>query len=48
MIEKGWFNVLLRYCVKRDMAKDYGWQDINLRAWLERSNDLKRVGLKRY
>jgi hypothetical protein len=40
-IEKCWFNIsdFLKLCDKRDVAKDYGWQDINLRAWLERSND---------
>jgi hypothetical protein len=42
------FLNLLRYCGKRDMAKDCGLQDMNLRVWMARSNDLKRVDLKRY
>jgi hypothetical protein len=33
-IEKGWFNIfdLLGYCYRRDMAKDYGLQEIDLRV----------------
>jgi hypothetical protein len=28
----------LGYCDRRDMAKDYGLQDMDLRTWLEKIN----------
>jgi hypothetical protein len=37
-IEKCWFNLLdfLRYCNKRDMAKDYGLQEIDFESLVEK------------